>query len=160
MNFTRENLVQIWGVLNGLKEMKTTAKGAYGISKNKGIVTIEIEAIEEAQKNKEVPEEIKEFEKERIALCQELADKDEDDQPVVNGNEFQILENRPAFNEKLAELHAKYKEALDTIKKQDETFKEFLKEEIEINFHTIKIDDIPNDVTAQQLEILDKIIID
>ena len=160
MNFTRENLVQIWGVLNGLAQEKTTAKGAYGIAKNKRIVETEVKSIEEAQKNQQLPEGIEEYEQKRLGLCEKFCDKDEEGKPVVNGNTFVIVKERPAFDTELLKLQEEFKEPLSTRQKQDLEFQDFLKEEVNVDFHQIKIDDLPNNVTGQQVEVLGDIIIE
>lgn len=160
MNFTRENLVQIWGVLNSLAQEKTTAKGAYGIAKNKRIIETEVKSIEEAQRNQKLPDGIEDFEAKRIDLCKEYCDKDKDGKPMVDGNSFVIIENQVVFTEKLTELREEFAEPLQARKDQDKDFREFLKEDVEIDLHKIKIDDMPNNITGQQIEILDDIIVE
>jgi hypothetical protein len=160
MNLTRENLVKIWGVLGGLAREKTTAKGAYGIAKNKRLTEVEISSIEEAQKNRSVPEGLDKFHEERIALCKEYCDKDGNGENIVIKNEFQIVERLEEFTEKLTELREEHKEALDARDEQDQEFRDFLKEEVEIEFHKINIADFPDSMTAEQMEILEPIIND
>lgn len=160
MDFTRENLVQIWGVLSGLAQEKTTAKGAYCIAKNKRIVETEVKSIEEAQKNQKLPDGIGEFESKRITLCEEFCDKDEEGKNKVNDNSFVITERRFEFNEALSRLRDEYKEALDARVKQEEEFLSFLRETVDINFHVINVSDLPDNITAQQLEVLGDIIVD
>ena len=160
MKFTRENLVSIWGVLNGLAAEKTTAKGAYGIAKNKRIVDAEVKSIEDAQKNQKLPEGIEEFEAKRIDLCKKMADKDEEGNPLVVNNSFVLAENKAKFDKKLEKLRKEYEVAITTRETQDKDFQDFLKEEIEVDFHAIKVDDLPDNVTAQQIGILDEIIVD
>ena len=161
MKFTRENLVQIWHVFNSLANEKTTAKGAYGIAKNKRIAEAEIKSIEDAQKNQKEPEGIAKFEKARIELCQELADKDEETgAPIMNGSNFAMSENAEEFATRFAELREEYKEALDERDKLSKEFEDFIKEEVEIDFHAIKVDDLPDSMTAMQLEALGDIIVD
>jgi len=160
MKFTRENLVQIWGVLNGLTAEKTTAKGAYGIAKNKRIVDSEVKSIEEAQKNQKLPDGIEEFESKRIELCKKMADKDEEGNPMVANNSFVLVQNKQKFDKKLEKLRKDYDEPISLREKQDKEFQDFLKEEVEIDFHTINVNDLPDNVTAQQIGILDEIIVD
>lgn len=160
MKISREKLFQVWGVLNQLSSEKTTAKGAYGIAKNKKLFETEIKSMEEAKKNLKYPEEkLSEFHNKRVELCKEFADKDEAGEPKVSGQTFVISdEGRVAFDKKFATLREEYKETLEEQDKVDAEFRAFLAEEIELVVHNIKIDDMPNGLTAQQLEALGEII--
>ena len=51
MELTREKSLQLWQLLNSLSGQKTSAKGAYGISKNRRILEVEREAVIGAQKS-------------------------------------------------------------------------------------------------------------
>jgi len=162
MKTKRENVISVFGVMNVLSEEKTTAKGAYAIAKNKKIAEGEVKAIEEAQKNVIIPDKFKEYDEKRIKLCEELADKDKDGNPVKinNGQQFAISpESQEVFNEKLQSLREEYKEAIEEKDKVEKDFLDLLAEEVEVDFHKVKIDDLPDNVTASQIEALDEIII-
>lgn len=161
MKITREKLIQVFGILSQLSQEKTTAKGAYGIIKNKKLVEVEIKSVEEAQKNLKYPDDLPTFHSERIALCTEFSEKDEDGKPKTEGSTFVLdPETRPEFNSKFSELVEKFKETLDEQQRVDEDFRLFLAEEIEFVVHGIKIDDMPNGVSAAELELLGDIIVD
>lgn len=162
MKMKRENVINVFGIMNVLSEEKTTAKGAYGIAKNKKIAESEVKAIQEAQQKVMMPEKFNEFDKKRIELCEEVADKDEDGKPIKinNGQQFSISEERQdEFSEKLKALREEYKEAIEQKDKIEQDFIDLLSEEIEVEFHRIMIDDLPNNITANQIEALDEIII-
>lgn len=162
MKMKRENVINVFGIMNVLSEEKTTAKGAYGIAKNKKIAEAEVKAIQEAQQKVEMPEKFNEFDKKRIELCEEVADKDEDGKPIKinNGQQFSISEERQdEFSEKLKALREEYKEAIEQKDKIEQDFIDLLSEEIEVEFHKVMIDDLPNNITANQIEALDEIII-
>jgi len=160
MKFKREDLVQVWTVLNSIANEKTTAKGAYGIAKNKRLVESEIKSIEDAQKSQVTPEGVQEFDTERLKACNEFCDKDEDGKPKVMNNNFVMTENTVVFNEKLAELQEEFKEGLEARSVLEEEFKVFLQEEVEVEIHTIKINDLPDNITATQIEALNDIVVD
>lgn len=162
MKMKRENVINVFGIMNVLSEEKTTAKGAYGIAKNKKIAEAEVKAIQEAQQKVEMPEKFNEFDKKRIELCEEVADKDEDGKPIKinNGQQFSISqEKQEEFAEKLKALREEYKEAIEQKDKIEQDFIDLLSEEIEVEFHKVMIDDLPNNITANQIEALDEIII-
>jgi uncharacterized protein (DUF3084 family) len=163
MKFTRQNLIQAFHTLNGFSNLKTTAKGAYGIAKNKRLLKNEIYSIQEARNNIKLPEALEEYEKERIALCEELSDKNEDGTTVqATDNQgrpvFKIVEKQKEFQKEMEELGEKYKEALDERQKLEDDFKAFMDEEVDLELHAIKLDDFPNDVSPQQVDALGDIL--
>jgi len=165
MELTRENSIQMWAVLNSLADVKTSAKGAYGIAKNKRILETEKEAIQKAQQaemNESVPQELQDFELARVELCKEYADKDEDDNPILSNNNFKIVERNAEFLKALNELRAEPKnaEALKARQDKEDKFQNFMKESIEVDLHLMKVDDLPNDITAQQVEALGDLVIE
>lgn len=163
MKMKRENVVGVFGVMNILSEEKTTAKGAYAIAKNKKIAEAEVKAIQEAQQKVTMPETFQEYEKKRIELCEEVSDKDENGNSIKinNGQQFAIPEERQEeFATKLAALREEYKEAIEAKDKVEKDFFDLLSEEVEIEFHRVKIDDLPNNITASQIEVLGDIILD
>lgn len=157
MKISREKLIQVWSVLSQLAQEKTTAKGAYGIAKNKRLLEDEIKSIEDAQKAIEYPAELEEFNTKRLVLCREYASKDEKGEPIVNNQAF-VIPDRTEFDKELAALREEYKEPLDVRQKIDEDFHKFLIEETEISVHVIKLEDLPNGITAAQIELLGEII--
>ena len=127
--------------------LKTTAKFAYGIARNKGIINNEAEAIKEMEKP------IGEFEKERIALCKKYAEKDEKGTLLKEIDEktgqevFKGLNDNEAFTTKLTALREKYNPRFDEINK-------ILKEDIEFSFYMINLSEVPDDITPRQMTAL------
>ena len=161
MKITRENLVQLYGVLNALSEKEMKAKAAYGIAKNKLKAEPEIKSIQEAQQKIQPDARVLEFENKRIELCKEFATKDEEGEPVTIGPRFDIpVDAMEDFEKKIEEVKEEYKEALEEKEKNEEEWMELMKEEVEIDIHTIHIDFMPDTVTPQQLLLLGEIITD
>jgi hypothetical protein len=158
MKITREKLIQVWTILSQLSQVKTTAKGAYGIGRNKRAIESEIKSLEEAQKAVIYPDSLNEFHSKRVELCREFADKDADGNPKMTGQSFVMTTGRSLFEEKLIPLREEYKEPLEAANKIDSEFHAFLQEEIEVEVFKIKIDDVPNDISGAELEILGEII--
>jgi hypothetical protein len=164
MKISREKLIQVVGVLTGLSNEKTTAKGAYAILKNKKLIESEVKNIEEVQKNLKYPD-LSVFHTKRIEIASEWATKDEDGKPKTENKEGANIfvfssENRVKFNEKLMELVQEHKELLDEHQVVDVDFSNFLKEEIEVSVHEVKVSDLPNGISAAQIELLGEIVVD
>jgi len=161
MKFTRENLIKAWQALTVLSTEKTSPKGAYAIAKNKRLAEAEVKSIEDAQKNQKEPEGLVEYEQARIELCRELCNKDEETgAPVLNGTQFVMTDNAEEFAERLKELQEEYKGPLAEQEKIIKDFEAFMKEEVEMSFHEIKVDQLPDSVSAMQLEALDEMIVE
>jgi len=159
MELTRENSIQMWATLNSLANVKTSAKGAYGIAKNKRILEVEKDAIQKAQQAhmaSSMSDDLRKFEEERVELCKEYADKDEDGNPITSNNQFKVVERNAEFIKALNELREEpvYAAAIKAREDKDNEFQNFMKESIEVEVHLIKVDDLPNDITAQQIEAL------
>jgi len=161
MKITRENLMNLFGVLNALGSKEMKAKAAYGLAKNKTKVESEIKAIQEAQQKIQPSAEAIKFNEERIKLCEEFSNKDEDGKAIEIGLRYDIpAEKIEAFEAKVEEVKEKYKEALEEKEKKEEEWMELMKEEVEVDIHRIHIDLMPDTITPQQIETLGEIIID
>jgi glyoxylate utilization-related uncharacterized protein len=164
MKISREKLISVVGILTSLSGEKTTAKGAYAILKNKKLIEAEIKNVEETQKALKYPD-LTEFHSKRIELCNEFADKDEEGKPKLEEERGASLfvfspENRVKFNEKLIVLMEEHKDVLDEHRTVDLDFTTFLKEEVEVSVHEIKLNDLPNGISAAQIELLGDIVVE
>jgi len=82
-----------------------------------------------------------------------MAKKDDDGNPKMLGAEFDI-EDRQAFDKKVQKLQKKYKKVIDEQKQRIDQFNELIKEEIEVEFYTIKAEYLPEDIEANYLELM------
>lgn len=158
---TREEAIAIFGLLSAHQREKISPKGAWGLAKNKKLAQAEFDLVEEARKNIVFPSEIEEYEKERIALCEEIAEKDENGNPIqvprgapFNDSVYKITtKNQVELTKKLDVLkNEKYKEAFAEKEEIDKKFTELLKEEREINWHKIKLADFPQAISVEEME--------
>jgi len=153
-----KELFTIFGAINNLSNIKSV-KFAYCLSKNKKTISDEIKHIQDSvEKLDEVNSKIeKEFEDKRIALVTEYADKDSNDQPIIENNNYKIT-NISEFNEKFAELKKEYPEFLK--KRQDITDNnnKLLDEESELEFHKIKVDNLPDELSLNDLDLISEFI--
>jgi len=131
-------------------------KFSYAMAKNSSRITSELDDMKSGLKHSK---RFKEYEKKRIALCREHADKDENgkvmERPVVGAKrgtmEFVGLESNSAFQTAFDKLMAEYKDELDLREKLHEDYEDALDEEIEFDFYMAKLSDVPKDITKGQL---------
>jgi len=156
VNVTRKELLAVFSVLESVKDAKTNIRVAYAISKNRRLILPEVEAIQEAAGK--VSDTLKEYEKARIALCQEYCKKDERGNPVIdNGNFTFAPEDISKFQVAFEELRKSSPEALKDAQESDEQVQKLLDESIEIEFLPIKLDILPDELfSVAQIDVLVK----
>ncbi len=157
MKTTKRNLIPIWNVFEKFTQKETHRKFAYGVIKNKKILSDEIEALKAASSH---TEEFKQFEKERVQICEVLCDKKEDGSPLIGPtNQYVVVENKEKLDAEINTLREKHKDALDEFDKREEEIKDLLEEEMEFDVHQIKFSLFPEFLSVQDLEILEEFII-
>lgn len=124
------------------------ARFAYWVAKNKKIILNELKTIESAN---EPTEEYKNFEKERIELCEKMANKDEKWEVKIIGKSYDISDI-DGFNSELQKLREKYKNALDEMQKRNEEYENLLNQDSDLELFKIKEEIIPEWVTAKLLD--------
>lgn len=167
MKVQRKKVLDIYGVLFQYLNQKTTARGALNISRDKSLAEVEFKVIQEARDMIKPSDKFMEYEEKRIAVCEEVALKDEE------GKSLKILleDGREVFNippNKTKELEEKlnalldgdpeYKPAIEEKNKTEEEFKNLLEEEVEMSFVKINIDDLPNEITPNEIQILEPLL--
>jgi len=145
--------IKLFGLLNAIESVKTIkdVKFAYALVKNKKRIKEEIELLKEATK---VSDKLQEYEKKRIMLCKQYCEKDDNKKPIIKNNSYCGLDNNKNFNEEIKKLREEYKEELDNREKQIEDYNKLLEEKVEIDFYKISLKNIPQDISAEQLEPL------
>jgi vacuolar-type H+-ATPase subunit I/STV1 len=153
---TNREIAALWNVLNssevaGLKG----AKFAFAVAKNMSAIKPTIDALETAQ-NKAL-ECVKEYEESRIRLCMLYADKDESGEPKRftdqdGGERFSITEQREEFDKSVEHLRGTYHGAIEEKKRLDKEFSELLDDEVEVSIHTVKLSDVPDDITVGAMQ--------
>ena len=102
-----------------------------------------------------------ESEKERLKLCGEYCTKDEKGKPLINGQQYQMDEERiDEFNKKLEVLREKHKDAIEEADKRQKEFKELLEEEITVKLNTFKMSEMPKEMMGREVDVLCDLIID
>jgi hypothetical protein len=96
---------------------------------------------------------VKEFEKRRLELCESHSEKDDKGNPKIAGKEYKIVD-RKKFDEEYRKLEEQYQDAVKEIQESDTKFKAFLDEEVDIDFHVISFNDLPLNMTEQEIQIV------
>lgn len=153
---TKREITKLWNALNNRKIAGLKgAKFAFVIEMNKAEIKPTIDALETAQKK--ALESIRDYEEARRKLCEEYAEKDENGKPVIvedeEGNkQFFITENREEFDNVLEALGIEFHEAIEEGKRLGYEFEELLSSEEEVDIRTIKLSDVPKDITVGAMQ--------
>lgn len=123
------------------------AKFSYVLFKNKKLIENEIEVLKEIDKP---IEDFQKFEYDRVVLCEKYCERKEDGQSLLVDNTYKIkdIEN---FNKEIVELRNKNLTAIEAEQKRLQDFNQLLEEDLNIEFFKIKSDDLPNDISLEQL---------
>lgn len=141
--FTLSQGIQTAGALTGVKL-------AYALAVNLKKVGEEIEAL---QAGIQPSEEVTAFEKARVDLCGNHAQKDEDGEAIIEDGSF-VIEDVKVFNKALSALRSEYSEALEAQVKAQEEYKVLLEEDSSIVLTKVSLEAFPEEVTAAQMSQL------
>jgi len=142
---------QIIPLLEGLEKIKSIqdAKLAYAYTKNKRILSDELEVIQETIKALDCVKKIQEYEVKRKELLEEYAVK-QDGKPVIEDNKYKITpELEEKCNKEIKELFSKYENDYTEYNKKQEEIND---QENPIKLHKIKQSDLTADLTGEQLD--------
>lgn len=151
----KSELLKFEAGLNSVSNLKGV-KFAYAVAKNLSKVKPEIEAI---KKSSEPYENLNEYEKLRLELCEKHAKRD-DKGVIITESQQYVMEDIKVFNKAFDKLRKESKEALNQRDDQIKKLEEFLKEESTLELHKIKIEDLPEEITAIQITGIEEMIID
>jgi len=145
-----KDLITLAQTLNQVSELKGR-DFAYAVFKNKSLIEQEIKIFE--QLRKEPHPDFQNYENERNIVCINYSKKDDNGNPVIVNNAYQI-EDMNAFNADMAELQEKYKEVIGDMNDARKEYEDFLEKESTIQLIKVKYENIPNDVNANLLSKL------
>lgn len=144
----RSEFFDLYNKLQGLRYHSDNKNFSYALIKNIKAIEQDINKLNEVIKP---TEEFLQFEQERLAICQSHSIKDDNGDPLLNGDEFQI-ENIEKFNEDLIPLKTKYQDMLNYRQEQIEKYNSLLDQEIEMELVKIGPDDLPDTITPNEIE--------
>lgn len=145
----KKDVIKLYNALNSINGLKGV-KFNYAVAKNKRILENERGAMEKAL---EQSDEFKKYESERVELCIKYAEKDKKGNPVMVNNNYKIEEKKEkTFEKEFEKLQKEHKSSIKEREKQFEEYNKLLEEKVEIKLHKIKEEDIPEDITTNQLD--------
>lgn len=147
----RRQLVQTWNTLQELRDIDTV-KAAYFVAKNLRILKPEIEDIQRVAQQDGSPG-FQEFEAERITLAKAHSRTTANGDALMVDGHFDLdPEKECAFTKAFAELSEKYKDALAKENQRALDVKEFLDEDVAVEFYTLAEANICAGIKARHIE--------
>lgn len=154
----RKDYIALFGNLKKLGGLKGV-KFAYAVEKNKNLLKQEVESVQEAIKPLE---NFQEYDAKRMKLAEQYAEKDEKGKAKTrkldNGVEEYVITDLDAFNKDFEALKEENKSVLEERDAQIDEGNRLLDEEITIELYKIKLADVPEDITGEQMETVYQII--
>ena len=143
-------IVEAYHAIKAHAQERQGVRWAYGMTRNLKRMEPIVQSVAEAEK---ATPEFLEYEKARVELAKEHADKDEKGRPITNGQSFQIADQE-AFSEALMALQEEHKPALEARQKQVEEVQGLLGEDVEYEPFLVSIDDAVGDVSGNLMEAI------
>lgn len=156
MKLKRKDVVRLHNTLTAISEF---AKGelAYAVIRNLKKLEPEIAAISKLEP--QVPNELREYETERINVVTQYAEKDENGAAVIKNNNYIIPEkDKEAFNNSIGIVTAKYKPSIDAYSNAYQEYEKLLEVETDFEPYEIKQAHISSEITAKQLAGISELI--
>ena len=145
------HLLAILDTIEAIGSGYKNAKFNYFLTKNDRKIRGELSIIDETLKPSP---KFMEFEQERYKLCAEYSSKDDNGKPNTVNGQYDI-QNKEEFDKKLKELKEDPK-WVDIVKEREEQYakyQEILQLDSDVQLHKIKIDDVPDELPKEQLDV-------
>ena len=154
---------ELYELAEGLEKVRQSGnKFCYAVSKNKRIVDMELSKME---KQREPSVKYREFLTKIEGLRKKHAEKDENGNPKVewkmgvDGKQRGVyvgLDTKnmdSPFMKEVAPLEKEYEDEInEQLKKDSDYYNVYLEEETDIELHKVWIDDIPKDITQEEMD--------
>ena len=140
--------------LDSVSELKGV-KFAFAVLKNRKKLEAQIEEDKSIFEQILTPSEgFKEYEEKRIALCESSSEQDEEGKAKTEGDKYVIVD-MDKFNIDLTQLTKEYQAAVEDRKNQIEEYNSLMEEDMPLEFITLGIDTLPEELTESQLRSLE-----
>ena len=163
MKKTRQKIIETIGHIDRAMKHEGAMFG-YTMAENKEACEAVKRKMQAATKPSEAYEK---YDAERLALCTELAPKDDKGQPIrkiadappgtpqgMMFFEYVGLTDNPEWEPRFSALCEQHKDALEARQKQIADVEKMLLEEIEIDLKTVKLSDVPPKLSGAEIEPL------
>ena len=144
---------ELFELYHGLKSVEkfSGVKFAYAVAKN--LRNIE-PLLKEIEKDYLPSKEFLEFEEERLQIAKTFSNEQDNNMIWVP------KENIEEFSKLLEPIIEKYKDVINQKEINDREYQKIIEEEIEISLYKIHIDNLPNDINAEQIQSIMSIIME
>lgn len=132
MTITKKQALDLFNALNSVGDLRGL-KFSYAVAKNMHKLK---NLMEELQEEASPSDEYGEYVSKMMDIQKKFEGEDAD---------------KKKLDKEAEKLDVKYKKVLDQRKKQEEKFTKILEEDVEIDLHTIHIDDIPGGISPNQM---------
>lgn len=148
---TREYFLTLNQRLSFLGALKGS-KFSFTIAKNKEVIK---PIVDKLNKMIKMSDRFMEFDKKRVEINEKYAERDEKGNPIMKEERFTIPKDKKEdFQKEIEALKTEYKDAVSERETQKKELEAFLKEEITLDFKTIPLSIIPEDINVDEMEIL------
>lgn len=148
---TRQYFLELNQKLSYLGALKGS-KFSFTIAKNKEVIKPVMDKLNKIIKPSD---EFSEFDKKRVEINEKFAVRNEKGDIVMKEGRYDIPEDKKeAFEKEIETLKVEYKEAIDEREAQKKEVEDFLKEEITLEFRTMPLSIIPEDINVDEMDIL------
>jgi hypothetical protein len=160
MLYKLSEILEIFNELKKIDDVQASARFSYAAMRNYKLCEAQAEIIKDyATKAIEGGEQ---YRKERMALVDELVEKDEKKRPKsvfdpTDGLQhyvFETDEKKDLFLKKIEELGVRHKEYLDKLAERQKKLDEMMQEEVDLEFLQVEFKEFPKTVTPKQVRLL------
>lgn len=149
-----EKIVELYNALKSVGHLKGVKFG-YTVARNLRIIT---PVIDDLQKSLEPTEKYNKYDEARAKLAEKHADKDENGKAIIKNNTYTVTENKKIFEKEINALQVEHAEAFKEREQQIEDYKKLLQEETKLDLFKVKFSELPNEITANEIDALFEII--
>ena len=138
-----------YSALSKLGKLKGV-KFSYAVAKNIGRIESHLKELELAIKP---DQEYEQYDKLRVQIVEKHADKDENGVPIIEGNQYKVDEEK--IKQEIDDLNDKYADAIKYRERQMDEFQKMLNEDVGIEIHMIDKESLPDDISVEQMRIVE-----
>lgn len=140
----------LFSLYQGLKSVGKLVGVTFGYAVNKNLRTVknELELLEETLKPSE---QFLEFRKKQEEIVKKYAKKDEKGEFVIENFNYDIKGSEEEVAKEIKPLREEYKEVLEAREAQEKAYNELLEKESDFKPYTVKKEDLPKEITGDQM---------
>lgn len=152
---------ELYAIVQNADKLKSLSGYPFVFELNRNIKIVK-DALNELELIREETSEYKEFKEKYLKLRESYADVDKDGKPVTvpipntNGMmTYQVTKKEKEFAVEEKKLETKYRKVLDIQESKWKDFNAAMEDDVKVSFYTVSEENIPKNVTLEQLQLLD-----